>query len=91
MQAQRALVGPKCMSVRNGFTIEIYGFMHSLRTFWHLPFRMPSRIARWHGDRGPRLEDRRRRRTSSDVWKTVNCLNSLARRGARHRAHAYYY
>ena len=21
-----------CMSVRNGFTIEIYGFMHSLRT-----------------------------------------------------------
>ena len=22
-----------CMSVCNGFTIEIYGFMHSLRTF----------------------------------------------------------
>ena len=22
-----------CMSVRNGFTIEIYGFMHSLHTF----------------------------------------------------------
>ena len=31
------------MSVRNGFTIEIYGFMHSLRTFWHVPLRMPSR------------------------------------------------
>ena len=31
-----------CMSVRNGFTIEIYGFMHSLRTFWHMPLRMPS-------------------------------------------------
>ena len=31
------------MSVHNGFTIEIYGFMHSLRTFWHVPLRMPSR------------------------------------------------
>ena len=31
------------MSVRNGFTIEIYGFMHSLRTFWHVPLMMPSR------------------------------------------------
>ena len=31
-----------CMSVHNGFTIEIYGFMHSLRTFWHVPFTMPS-------------------------------------------------
>ena len=31
-----------CMSVRNGFTIEIYGFMHSLRTLWHVPLRMPS-------------------------------------------------
>ena len=33
------------MSVRNGFTctIEIYGFMHSLRTFWHVPLRMPLR------------------------------------------------
>ena len=27
--------------VRNGFTIEIYRFMHSLRTFWHVPLRMP--------------------------------------------------
>ena len=31
-----------CMYVRNGFTIEIHGFMRSLRTFWHVPFRMPS-------------------------------------------------
>ena len=29
------------MSVRNGFAIEIYGFMHSLGTFWHVPLRMP--------------------------------------------------
>ena len=28
------------MSVHNGFTVEMYGFMHSLRTFWHV--RMPS-------------------------------------------------
>ena len=51
MQARRALVGPQselvlvCMYVCpcNGFTIEVYGFMHSLRTFWHVPLRMPSR------------------------------------------------
>ena len=32
------------MSVRNGFTIEIYmyGLMLSLRTFWYMPLRMPS-------------------------------------------------
>ena len=29
-----------CMSVSNGFTIEIYGFMHSLHIFWHMPLRM---------------------------------------------------
>ena len=42
VQVRRALVGPwvwgyacmyVCMSVRNRLTIEIYGFMHSLRTF----------------------------------------------------------
>ena len=39
VQAQWTLMGPQsevvlvCMSVRNGFTIEIYAFMHSLRTF----------------------------------------------------------
>ena len=32
-----------CMFVCNGSTIEIYGFMHSLRTFWHVPLRMPLR------------------------------------------------
>ena len=32
-----------CVYVRNGFTIEIYGFIHSLRTIWHVPLRMPSR------------------------------------------------
>ena len=49
-----------CMSVRNGFMIEIYGFMHSLLTFWHVPLRMPSRAMAWrsslatqdYGDRG---------------------------------------
>ena len=30
------------MSVRYEFTIEIYGFMHSLCAFWHVPLRMPS-------------------------------------------------
>ena len=52
-----------CMSVHNGFTIEIYGFMHSLRTFWHMPLRMPSRD-------GMEIEvedseDRRRRQNKS--------------------------
>ena len=32
-----------CTYVRNGFTIEIYGFMHSLHTIWHVPLRMSSR------------------------------------------------
>ena len=32
-----------CMSVRNGFTIEIYRFMHSLRIFWQTALRMSSR------------------------------------------------
>ena len=56
MQAQRVLVGPEsevvlvCMSVRYGFTIEIYGFMHSLRTFWHVPLRMPLRDGSGHQD-----------------------------------------
>ena len=49
------------MSVRNGFTIEIYGFMHSLRTFWHVPLRMPSRDGMEIED----LEDRRRGQNES--------------------------
>jgi len=52
-----------CMSVPNGFAIEIYGFMHSLRTFWHVLLRMPSRD-------GVEIEvedseDRRRRQNES--------------------------
>ena len=61
VQARQALVGPYseavvvCLSI-TGFTIEIYEFMHSLRTFWHVPLRMPLR----DGDRGQglrRIED----------------------------------
>ena len=52
-----------CLSVRNGFTIEIYGFMDSLRTFWHVRLMMPSR-------NGMEIEvedseDRRRRQNES--------------------------
>ena len=43
------------MSVSNGFTIEVYGFMHSLRTFWHVLLMMSSRDGAWQGDRGQRL------------------------------------
>ena len=32
-----------CVSVCNRFTIEIYGFMHSLRIFWHILLRMSLR------------------------------------------------
>ena len=51
------------MSVRNGFTIEIYEFMHSLCTFWHVPLRMPS-----HNGMEIEVEDsedRRRRQNES--------------------------
>ena len=51
------------MSVRNGFTIEIYGFMHSLRTFLHVPLRMPSRDGMEIEVED--LEDRRRRQNES--------------------------
>ena len=40
------------MSVRYGFTIEIYGFMYSLPTFWLVPLMMPSHDGAWQGDRG---------------------------------------
>ena len=36
-----------CMYVRNGFTIEIYGFMHSLRSFWHVLSLLS--MVRWRG------------------------------------------
>ena len=62
-----------CMSVRNGFTIEIYRFMHSLRTFWHVPLRMPSRD-------GMEIEvedseDRRRRQNKSRCMEDGQLLN----------------
>ena len=59
------------MSVHNGFTIEIYGFMHSLRTFWHVPLRMPLRDGMEIEVEDSEIEDDAR--TSPDVWKTVNC------------------
>ena len=52
-----------CMSIRNGYTIAIYGLMHSLRTFWHVLLRMALRD-------GMEIEvedseDRRRRQNKS--------------------------
>ena len=52
-----------CMSVRNGFTIEIYGFMHNLQTFWHVPLMMPSRDGMEIEVKDS--EDRRRRQNES--------------------------
>ena len=60
-----------CMSVRNGFTIEIYGFMHSLRTFWHVPSGCHRAMAWRSRSRTWKIEDDAR--TSPHVWKTVNC------------------
>ena len=56
-----------CISLRNRFTIEIYRFINSLRTFWHVLLRMPSqlRLRTWKIEDDPRM--------SPDVWKTVNC------------------
>jgi len=60
------------MSVCNKFLIELYGFMHSLHTFWHVPLRMPSRAMVWRSrSRTRKIEDDAR--TSPDVWKMVNC------------------
>ena len=56
-----------CMSVHNGFTIEIYGFVHSLRTFWHMPLRMPSRDSMEIEVEG--WEHRRRRQNESRCMK----------------------
>ena len=49
-----------CMSVCNRFMIEIYGFMHSLRTFWHVPLMMPRSRSRTQ-----RIEDNAR--TSPEI------------------------
>jgi len=53
------------MPVRNGFTIEIYGFMHSLHTFGTSGCYRVSRDGMEIEVED--LEDRRRRRTSPDV------------------------
>ena len=63
------------MSVRYGFTIEIYGFMYSLPTYL-LARAAHDAIVRWCMARRSRLRTRRTEddtRTSPDVWKTVNC------------------
>ena len=57
------------MSVRYGFMIEIYGCMHSLRTFWLMPLRMPSH-------NGMEIEVKQsevRRQRQNESRKTVNC------------------
>ena len=61
-----------CMSVRNGFTIEIYGFMHSLCTFGMCCSGCHCAMVAWRSmSRTRKIEDDDR--TSPDVWKTVNC------------------
>ena len=58
------------MSVRYGFTVEIYGFRNSLRTC--LARAAHDAIVRWRSKpRTQRIEDDAR--TSPDVKKTVNC------------------
>ena len=55
------------MYVRYGFTIEIYGFTHSLRT---------SLARAAHDAIAVEVKDSRTEddaRTSPEIWKTVNC------------------
>ena len=59
-----------CMYVRNGFTIEIYEFTHSLRTSLARAAHVASAAARW---RSRSIEDNVRSRTSPGVQKTINC------------------
>ena len=76
-----------CMSVHNGFTIEIYGFMHSLHTFWHMPLRMPSHDGMEIEVDGRRLvaqQKDERRQDNSDKERLArhhlsNLLRSLTR------------
>ena len=58
-----------CMYVRNGFTIEIYGFMHSLHTFWHVLLRMPLRDDMEIEVEVEDSEDRRRRQNKSSCME----------------------
>ena len=59
------------MYVRYGFTIEIYRFMHTLRTFGTCRSGCHRTMAWRSRSRTRKLEDGDR--TSPDVWKTVNC------------------
>ena len=77
MQVRWALVGSQsevvlvCMSVHNGFTIEIYGFTHSLCTFLaratHDAIVMEIEVEN--------SEDRRRRQNESRDMKDSELLN----------------
>ena len=57
------------MSVCYGFTVEIYGFMHSLCTFWHMLLMMPSRDGMEIEVED--LEDRRQRQNEYGRWLTA--------------------
>ena len=54
-----------CMSVCYGFTIEVYGFTHSV------PLGMAAHDAIVVEVEDSRIEDDAR--TDRDIWKTVNC------------------
>ena len=58
-----------CLSVCYGFTVEIYGFMHSLCTFWYMLLMMPSRDGMEIEVED--LEDRRRRQNEYGRWLTA--------------------
>ena len=58
-----------CMYVRNGFTTETCGFMHSLHT--SLARAAHDAIAMEVDVKDRRIENDAR--TSPDVWKTFNC------------------
>ena len=76
-----------CMYVHNRFTIEIYGFMHRLCTFWHVPLRMPSRDGMQNEVDGRQLAAQQkyeRRQDNSDKKRVVchylsDLLRSLTR------------
>ena len=59
------------MYVRNGFTIEIYGFLHRVRTFGMCRSGCHRAMAWRLKSRARKIEDDAR--MNPDVWKTVNC------------------
>ena len=69
------------MFFRNGFTIKIYGFMHSSRTFWHVQLRCHRAME--IGSTIQKIEDDAR--TSPGVWKTVNCSTERQDNGDKKR------